>query len=129
MTKAELHERIESMTDEEAAEVKLIFAPDWPSKATSIEEIRKRTGTKAMSPEQSEKFWRECGPLMQPPTARVSSLTAAAGSPRFALRVDEKVVTEDLAHATNAARAAIEPAIQSCPATQKPATGRVWEAA
>lgn len=66
MTKAELYEQIESMTDEEAAEVKLIFAPDWPSKATSIEEIRKRTGTKAMSPEQSEKFWREHGPLMQP---------------------------------------------------------------
>ncbi|HVQ59656.1 MAG TPA: hypothetical protein VMS60_12185 [Solirubrobacterales bacterium] len=37
MTKAELHEQIESMTEEEAAEVKLIFAPDWPSKATSIE--------------------------------------------------------------------------------------------
>lgn len=66
MTKAELHEQIESMTDEEAAEVKLIFAPDWPSKVTSIEEIRKRTGTKAMSPEQSEKFWCEHGPLMQP---------------------------------------------------------------
>jgi hypothetical protein len=40
MTKAELHEQIELMTDEEAAEVKLIFAPDWPSEATSIEEIR-----------------------------------------------------------------------------------------
>ena len=66
MTKAELYEQIESMTDEEAAEVKLIFAPDWPSKATSIEEVRKRTGTQAMSPEQSEKFWREHGPLMQP---------------------------------------------------------------
>lgn len=25
------------MTDEEAAQVKLIFAPDWPSKVTSIE--------------------------------------------------------------------------------------------
>jgi hypothetical protein len=66
MTKAELHEQIESMTDEEAAKVKLIFAPDWPSKMTSIEEIRKRTGTQAMSPEQSEEFWREHGPLMQP---------------------------------------------------------------
>jgi len=32
MTKAELHEQIDSMTDEEAAEAKLIFAPDWPSK-------------------------------------------------------------------------------------------------
>lgn len=51
MNKAELHEQIESMTDEEAAQVKLIFAPDWPSKATSIEEIRKRTGTTPMSPE------------------------------------------------------------------------------
>ena len=51
MTKAELHAQIESMTDEEAAQVKLIFAPEWPSKATSIEEIRKRTGTEPMSPE------------------------------------------------------------------------------
>ncbi len=50
MTKAELHAQIESMSDEEAAQVKLIFAPEWPSKATSIEEIRKRTGTKPMSP-------------------------------------------------------------------------------
>jgi hypothetical protein len=46
--------------------VKLIYAPDWPSKATSIEEIRKRAGTRAMTPEESEEFWREHGPLMQP---------------------------------------------------------------
>lgn len=48
------------MTDEEAAKVKLIFAPEWPSKATSIEEIRKRTGTRAMSPED---FDRQFGSL------------------------------------------------------------------
>jgi hypothetical protein len=66
MTKAELHEQIDQMTDAEAARVKLIFAPEWPSKATSIEEIRKRTGTRAMTPEESEEFWREYGPMMQP---------------------------------------------------------------
>lgn len=66
MTKAELIEQVKAMTEEEAAEVKLIYAPDWPSKATSIEEIRKRTGTRAMTPEESEEFWREHGPLMQP---------------------------------------------------------------
>lgn len=60
MTKAELHKQIESMTEEEAAEVKLIFAPDWPSKATSIEEIRRRTGT---SPMGSEDFDRHFGSL------------------------------------------------------------------
>lgn len=59
MTKAELYPQIDAMTEEEAAEVKLIFAPDWPSKATSIEEIRKRTGTRTMTPEESEDFWRE----------------------------------------------------------------------
>jgi hypothetical protein len=32
MTKAELHAQIDSMTDEEAAQVKLIFAPERPSK-------------------------------------------------------------------------------------------------
>jgi len=51
MTKAELHAQIDSMTEEEAAQVKLIFAPEWPSKATSIEELRNRTGTEAMKPE------------------------------------------------------------------------------
>jgi hypothetical protein len=53
------------MTDEEAAQVKLIFAPDWRSEATSIEEIRKRTGTLPMSPEE---FDRHLG--SRPPTAR-----------------------------------------------------------
>lgn len=46
MTKSELHAQIDSMTEEEAAHLKLIFAPEWPSQATSIEEIRKRAGTK-----------------------------------------------------------------------------------
>jgi hypothetical protein len=50
MTKAELIEQVESMTEEEAAQVKLIYAPDWPAQATSIEEVRKRLGTKPMSP-------------------------------------------------------------------------------
>lgn len=67
MTKAELIEQVRAMTEEEAAEVKLIYTPDWSSKATSIEEIRKRTGTRAMTPEESKEFWREHGPLMQPP--------------------------------------------------------------
>ena len=57
MTKADLHEQIESMTEEEAAEVKLIFAPDWPSKATSIDEIRKRTGTSPMSPGEFDRHF------------------------------------------------------------------------
>jgi hypothetical protein len=60
MTKAELHAQIDSMTDEEAAQVKLIFAPEWPSKATSIEEIRKRSGTQPMS---AEDFDRHFGSL------------------------------------------------------------------
>jgi hypothetical protein len=48
------------MTEEEAAEVRLIFAPDWPSKATSIEKIRRRTGTTALS---QEGFDRHFGSL------------------------------------------------------------------
>ncbi|HSR95334.1 MAG TPA: hypothetical protein VLK56_10760 [Solirubrobacterales bacterium] len=60
MTKAELYRQIDSMTDEEAAQVKLIFAPDWPSKATSIEEIRKRTGTVPMG---ADEFDRHFGSL------------------------------------------------------------------
>jgi len=57
MSKAELHAQIDQMTDEEAAEVKLIFAPEWPSKATSIEEIRKRTGTRPMSREDFDRHF------------------------------------------------------------------------
>lgn len=60
VNKDELHAQIDQMTEEEAAEVKLIFAPDWPSKATSIEEIRKRTGT---APIGSEEFDRHFGSL------------------------------------------------------------------
>jgi hypothetical protein len=45
MTKAELIAQVESMTEDEAAEVKLVYAPDWASKATLIEEVRKRVGT------------------------------------------------------------------------------------
>lgn len=67
MTKAELIEQVKAMTEEEAAEARLIYAPDWPSKATSIKEIRKRTGTRAMTRGESEAFWREHGLLMQPP--------------------------------------------------------------
>jgi hypothetical protein len=67
MTKAQLIEQVKAMSEEEAAQVKLIYAPDWPSKATSIGEIRKRTGTRAMTPEESEQFWREHGSLMQSP--------------------------------------------------------------
>lgn len=48
MTKDELHAQIDAMTEEEAAEARLIFAPDWPSEATSIEEIRRRTGSTPM---------------------------------------------------------------------------------
>lgn len=36
MTRSELHAQME------AAQVKLIFAPEWPSKATSIEGARGR---------------------------------------------------------------------------------------
>lgn len=60
MNKSELHAQIDSMTEEEAAQVKLILAPEWPSKATSIVEIRRQTGTKPMS---SQDFDRHFGSL------------------------------------------------------------------
>lgn len=34
---------------------------------TSIASIRRRQGTRAMTPEESAEFWREHGPHMQPP--------------------------------------------------------------
>jgi hypothetical protein len=39
MTKAELHAQIEAMTDEEADEAVLVYAPDWPDKITPIAEV------------------------------------------------------------------------------------------
>lgn len=81
MTKAELIEQVKAMTEEEAAQVKLIYAPDWPSKATSIEEIRRRTGTRAMTPEESEDFRCEHGSLMRPPDGRGSRSGAVAPRP------------------------------------------------
>lgn len=57
MTKAELIAQIDEMTEEEAAEVKLVFAPDWPSKVTLIEEIRKGTGTTPMSREDFDRHF------------------------------------------------------------------------
>lgn len=44
MDKAELLAQIEAMTEEEAAEAKLIYAPDWPGRVTPIEEVHKRRG-------------------------------------------------------------------------------------
>ena len=38
MNKAELREQIDAMTEEEAAEVKLVYAPDWPDKVTLVED-------------------------------------------------------------------------------------------
>lgn len=66
MTKAEFHAQVDAMTDEEAAEAELVCAPDWPSKKTSIDEMRKRLGTRAMSRAESERFWAEHGSRMQP---------------------------------------------------------------
>jgi hypothetical protein len=57
MTKAELRAQIDAMTEEEAAEVKLNFAPDWPSKATLIEEIREKTGTAPMSRSEFDRYF------------------------------------------------------------------------
>jgi len=51
MNKAELLAQIEAMTEEEAATVKLIYAPDWPDRATPIEEVRNRGAASLEGPE------------------------------------------------------------------------------
>lgn len=57
MTKAELKAQIDEMTEEEAAEVKLVFAPDWPSKVTLMEDIRRQTGTTPMGREDFDRHF------------------------------------------------------------------------
>jgi len=45
VNKAELREQVEEMTDEEAADAVLVYAPDWPDKITPIAEgIARRRG-------------------------------------------------------------------------------------
>lgn len=45
MNKAELREQVEAMTEEEAADALLVYAPDWPDKITPIREgIARRRG-------------------------------------------------------------------------------------
>lgn len=56
-SKDELLAQVKDMTEEEASQVRLVFAPEWPSKATSIGEIRKRTGTRPMSPEEFDRHF------------------------------------------------------------------------
>ncbi len=55
--KDELLAQVKGMSEEEAAQVRIVFAPEWPSKRTSIEEIRKRTGTRPMSPEEFDRHF------------------------------------------------------------------------
>jgi hypothetical protein len=66
-SKRELLEQVKSMSEEEAAQMRLVFAPEWPSKRTSVEEVRKRTGTRAMGAAELEAFMAEHGPHMLPP--------------------------------------------------------------
>jgi hypothetical protein len=39
MNKAEIREQVEAMTEEEAADAVLVYAPDWPDKITPIAEV------------------------------------------------------------------------------------------
>jgi hypothetical protein len=48
--------------EEEGPDGRLVLVPD-----VGITAIRKRLGTRAMTPKESEAFWAEHGPHMQPP--------------------------------------------------------------
>lgn len=52
----------EYVIEEERPDGRLVLVRD-----TSIAAIRKRQGTRAMTPSESEEFWREHGPHMGPP--------------------------------------------------------------
>lgn len=55
--KEALLEQVKAMSEEEAAQVKLVFAPDWPTKATLIDEVRQRSSTAPLSPEDFERHF------------------------------------------------------------------------
>jgi hypothetical protein len=52
----------EYLVEEKRPDGRLVLVRD-----TSIAAIRRRQGTRAMTPEESADFWREHGPHMQPP--------------------------------------------------------------
>jgi len=52
----------EYVIEEERPDGRLVLVRD-----TGIAAIRRRGGTRAMTPEESAEFWREHGPHMQPP--------------------------------------------------------------
>jgi hypothetical protein len=52
----------EYLIEEERPDGRLVLVRD-----TSIASIRRRQGTRAMTPEESAEFWHEHGPHMQPP--------------------------------------------------------------
>jgi hypothetical protein len=79
----------------------LIF---WPPKATSIEEIRKRTGTKPMSPENFDGSLGRCRS-----TAKGRAVGAGAGL-RFKVRIVEQVLAEHLLRSPR--QDSIEPVIE-----------------
>ncbi|HET7485949.1 MAG TPA: AMP-binding protein [Solirubrobacterales bacterium] len=78
-----------------------------------------------MTPGESEKFWREHGPLMQPPDGEGVTIDEVAGDLCFGLRVDEETLAEDLARASKAATAAVEPAIRDLEAEGSSSRQRV----
>jgi len=57
MSKKELLEQVKGMSEEEASQVRLVFAPEWPSKETSAEAIFRRAGAKPLSPEEFERHF------------------------------------------------------------------------
>lgn len=52
----------EYLVEDRQPDGRLVLVPD-----TSIDAIRKRVGTRAMTTQESEEFWRENGLLMLPP--------------------------------------------------------------
>lgn len=47
------------VVEESRPDGRLLLAPDWPSESTSVEAIRERSGTRAMTPDEFEEHFGE----------------------------------------------------------------------
>jgi hypothetical protein len=65
-TREELHRRVDALSEPQVPKAQIVVVEDDGPEPT-IAEVRERLGTRPMTPEESEEFWREHGPQMLPP--------------------------------------------------------------
>ena len=92
--------------EESLADGRLVVAPEWPSRETSAEAILQRAGAERLSPEGVRQAFRASA------HRRRGVVAPAPSGPTFEVKVDERALSDDLAHASDAGREAIESMVE-----------------